>query len=213
MAGVQGQPRRILDLGCGNGQVWRAIDWPVERFVAIDNAPAMLASHPDDPVIAKIAGDFDYLGADLPVQATAGIDLLVSASALHWSRDLKAVLHWLRALPVPQIALALFTAETFKALHRFLGLTSPIPPREQIIAALTEAFGCRPSLYHDRLYFADTRTMLRYVKQSGVSGGRHLLSVSQARHLLRYYPHAYLTFEVALLWWRRSAADGVALSL
>lgn len=40
--------------------------------------------------------------------------------------------------------------------------------------------------------------MLRYIKQSGVSGGKRKLSITQTRKILRDYPLFFLEFEVVI---------------
>jgi malonyl-CoA O-methyltransferase len=41
--------------------------------------------------------------------------------------------------------------------------------------------------------------MLRYIKRSGVSGGRNVLGVTQMRRLMERYPLEYLEFEVLFI--------------
>jgi malonyl-CoA O-methyltransferase len=42
--------------------------------------------------------------------------------------------------------------------------------------------------------------MLRYIKQSGVSGGKRQLSYKDIKNLLDNYPLDYLEFEVLFIW-------------
>jgi len=41
--------------------------------------------------------------------------------------------------------------------------------------------------------------MLRYIKKSGVSGGRNLLTYKQTKKLMDEYPLNYLEFEVVYI--------------
>ncbi len=206
VAGVSGQPRRILDLGCGSGLIWQQLTWPCERFVALDDASQMLARHPDAPAIVKVQADFDHLDTAWPYAIDRDFDLAISSSALHWAVDLPAVLRWLHNLSVPQIALALFTSGTFASLHRLAGIDSPLRSRAAVTTALYRQFGVIPVCRHYRLHFQDIRAILRYIKRSGISGGRNILTISQTRRLLAAYPYRYLEFEVVFLWWPRGLA-------
>ncbi len=207
IAGVRDQPRCIVDIGCGSGLVWRNISWPVTRFIAVDAAPNMLAQHPVAIPIEKRLGDFNRFGADMPDAFEPPLDLVISASALHWAIDLAGVLAWLKNLPARQLALALFTGETFREFHRFTAVTSPIPSRETIVDALQRAFGQTPELRTYRRHFSDTLTMLRYIKRCGISGGRARAGTSRLRQVIRDCPIRTLDFEVALLWWRQATPN------
>jgi len=47
-----------------------------------------------------------------------------------------------------------------------------------------------------KLEFETRRQIFDYIKKSGVSGGKRLLSFSQVKKLLHNYPKNYLEFEV-----------------
>jgi malonyl-CoA O-methyltransferase len=49
------------------------------------------------------------------------------------------------------------------------------------------------------LEFENTREMLRYIKKSGVSGNRNVLSYKQTKSLMQEYPLSYLEFEVVYI--------------
>jgi len=81
------QPRTIVDLGCGAGNVTRILSerWPAAQITGVDNSPAMLAK-----ARATLQGNprVSWLEADLAAWAEAppsgGIDLVYSNAALHW---------------------------------------------------------------------------------------------------------------------------------
>jgi trans-aconitate 2-methyltransferase len=77
-------PRRIVDLGCGAGNVAQmlAARWPAAHIEGIDGDAAMLAR-----ARAATAGDprYSWTHADLNVwRPAAGADLIFSNAALHW---------------------------------------------------------------------------------------------------------------------------------
>ena len=77
-------PRRIVDLGCGPGNVTRflAERWPEAAVTGIDNAPEMLArARKDYPALAWAEGDIAAWRAEPPV------DLLFTNAALQWLDD------------------------------------------------------------------------------------------------------------------------------
>jgi len=63
---------------------------------------------------------------------------------------------------------------------------------------LQKHFDLKIDILKHRLYFSDRLSMLRYIKQSGVSGGVRRLSITQTRMILRDYPISFLEFEVVI---------------
>lgn len=49
-------------------------------------------------------------------------------------------------------------------------------------------------------FFEDNLSKFRYIKKSGVSGGKRRLSVAQTKALIQNYPLEYLEFEVLFVW-------------
>ena len=45
IANIFHKPQTILDLGCGQGAIYKAINWPVKEFIGIDNSDKMLKLH------------------------------------------------------------------------------------------------------------------------------------------------------------------------
>jgi len=74
-------PKRIVDLGCGPGNVTKLLAerWPGAQVVGVDNAPSMLArAQKDHPALAWQEADIASWRAPAPV------DLLYSNAALQW---------------------------------------------------------------------------------------------------------------------------------
>ena len=76
-------PRRVVDLGCGTGNVTRLLAqrWPDAKVTGIDSSPEMLAAAADGGAIHYNLGDMGSWTADRPV------DVLFSNAALHWLDD------------------------------------------------------------------------------------------------------------------------------
>jgi len=187
----------ILDLGSGRGEVCRHLEEQqiaFEQLTALDISPEMLALHPDASNISKIRGDFNSPQA-MTSLLRKDYDLLISASALQWSSDLDATFAMLAPL-VEQHYYAIFTSGTFRSLHRCAGVESPIYSTEVLKRSISCYYDATFETLHYTLHFDSVRKMLRYIKESGTSGGDRRLNYTQTKYLLENYPLDYLEFEV-----------------
>jgi len=191
------QPKRILDLGCGSGAICKKIDWQYKQFTGVDFAPGMLELHPKSKKIESIYGDFndDTLFENL---LTYRYDYIFSASALQWSEDLEKTFKHIQDLNAP-VALAIFTAGTFKTLNQTASLEPMLRTAKEIEKLQKNCFEAAFEVINYKLEFDSTRDMFRYIKQSGVSGSRKVLDYKQTKKLMREYPLKYLEFEVAFI--------------
>jgi len=187
----------ILDLGCGRGEIYRnlkAQQITFRHLTAMDISAEMLELHPEEEKLVKFRGDFN-LPPDISSLPLPHYDLLISSSALQWSSDLDVTLPLISTLS-DQCYCAVFTSETFRSLHHFAGIKSPIYSekllREKIGKYLDPTFETvRYTLAFDSVY-----KMLRYIKESGTSGGERYMGYRQTKKLLESYPHDHLEFEV-----------------
>jgi len=189
---------RILDLGCGSGEVYRRLRAKgigFDEFWGVDLSEEMLRKHPKDRRIHCRLGDFSDASL-LDELASQTWDLLLSSSALQWSSDLDRTLSGLSRIGAPAY-FALFTAGTFRTLHRTAGLDSPILDFPHTFEALRRHYRPRKAeRVKYRLHFDSTREIFAYIKKSGVSGGEARLSYRQTKRLMREYPVDYLEFEL-----------------
>jgi trans-aconitate 2-methyltransferase len=77
------QPRRIVDLGCGNGALTATLAerWPAASVLGIDSSAEMLA----DAASRELPGRLAFQpGSIQEWQPEQPVDLLVSNAALHW---------------------------------------------------------------------------------------------------------------------------------
>ena len=190
-------PKAIVDLGCGDGLVYSCIDWEFDRFMGIDFAQSMLSCHPIGPKVELRLGDFntpelfDFLSGE-------EYDRIYSSSALQWADDLPLILTRISQLHTP-VSLAIFTSGTFKTLYEHAYLPPILKSVEDIIGLSNSLFDARTKILHYTLEFKSAREMFGYIKRSGVSGGKKMLSITQMRQLMRDYPHPFLEFEILLL--------------
>ncbi len=197
IASTSNQPKHIVDLGCGNGTLYSLIDWEVERFVGVDFSASMLEHHPLSPNVELILGDFND-SALFERLRDERFDRIYSASALQWADNLDGVLKSLASLNTP-MSLAIFTAGTFKTLHECAGVTPLLRSSNEVIAIAEKYLDAKFEVLHTTLEFDSVREMFRYIKRSGVSGGRRVLDFSQTKRLMETYPLNYLEFEVVFI--------------
>lgn len=191
------KPKHILDLGCGSGALCVGVSWEYKHFTGVDFAPGMLELHPKSKKIEAIYGDFNdtTLFENL---STYKFDHIFSASALQWAENLEAVFKNISALNVP-VSLAIFTSGTFKTLNATASLSSLLRDKEEIERLQQMYFNAKYEVVKYQLAFESVRDMFRYIKRSGVSGSRNVLSFKETKRLMKEYPLNYLEFEVAFI--------------
>ena len=56
---ITDKPQKILELGCGSGQIFREITWEFDSYKAIDFSHTMCEIHPKAPNLVVKCFDFD----------------------------------------------------------------------------------------------------------------------------------------------------------
>ncbi|HQS67518.1 MAG TPA: methyltransferase domain-containing protein [Sulfuricurvum sp.] len=190
-------PKRVLDLGCGNGTLFAHIDWEIETFTGVDFSQSMLSHHPHASNIALMLGDFN----DPTLFKTLSkrtFDRIYSASALQWAEDLDTVFQSIHSLE-SCVSLAIFTSGTFKTLHETAVISPILKSSDEVIKIASRYFDAQYEIVRYTLEFDSVREMFRYIKRSGVSSGRRVLDIAQTKALMRNYPLNYLEFEVVFI--------------
>lgn len=124
----------ILDIGCGTGYMCRQLKkrFPAAQVTGVDIASEMLQrAIAEDPEGNYICGDFTKMDI-----SGKRYDLIVSASALHWTDEINQILEKYHSL-CGTIAYAVFTAPSLKSLHQaFLRAykMAGLPYREHILS-------------------------------------------------------------------------------
>jgi malonyl-CoA O-methyltransferase len=191
--------KRILDLGAGCGNIYKNINWEVEKFLAVDNSKEMLLFHPKKKgVVKKIVGDFNKKECFEKLKKEK-IDFIFASSSLQWSKDLNFTLHNIKQLST-KIAFAIFTDKTFEEIYKTTSLQTPLLPVEKIIYLLNRYFVINYEIKTYKLFFTNTISMLKYMKRSGVIDSKRRLGYKETKKLIEEYDKNYLKFEVIFAW-------------
>lgn len=191
---------KIIDIGCGSGAVYHTLidgGFGFEHFTAFDISSQMLALHPNSDKVVLIQGDFcsKDMFKDLPYSE---YDLLISSSALQWSEDLDRTLYAMTKLS-KEFYFAIFTSNTFHTIHKCADINSPIYQASLLKSKIDRYFDAEYEFLNYKLHFDSVEKMLRYIKESGTSGGERRMGFRQTKKLLESYPLDYLEFEVLLV--------------
>ena len=188
------KPRAILDLGCGTGRLCSLIDWPVEKFYAVDFSEKMLHIHPQKKGVKCITGDFNDARL-FDKLSEYKIDHIFSTSSLQWASDLDALFKNIKNLNAP-ISFAIFTSNTFKTIFDTANIPPLLRTAREVEFFARKYFDVNYETLKYTLSFDNTIEMFRYIKKSGVSGTRNILSYKRMKDLIKNYPKDYLEFEV-----------------
>jgi malonyl-CoA O-methyltransferase len=191
---LKSNPKRILELGCGSGQVYNNITWPIEFYKAIDFSEEMCKLHPTNRHTQVKCFDFDT-DEFLEDIKNDSYDVVLSSSALQWSKDLNKIVKNL-ALITDEINAVLFTSNTFKSIQNITKRKSPILEENKIKEAFSNHFNCEFETIMYKLEFTNKKELFNYIKNSGVSGGDNALDFKNAKKLYKEYSLNYLEFEV-----------------
>ncbi|OYD85781.1 methyltransferase domain-containing protein [Azospirillum brasilense] len=143
-------PRRVVDLGCGAGQLARLLAerWPEAEVLGVDNSLAMLERAQGTPSRVR------WLQADLRVwRPDRPVDLLISNAALHWLDGHERLFPDLLRALAPDGVLAVQMPRNSEApSHRLLYETAADGPwADRLAPVLRTAPVHAPEVYYDWL--------------------------------------------------------------
>lgn len=149
IARIEGEPRTIVDLGCGPGHLTAVLRsrWPDATVVGVDSSPEMIeraqADH-DDPLASYVLADVATWEPDEPV------DLMVSNALFQWVPDQLAVIERLSQHIAPGGTFAVQTPNNYAgASHRLLDEIASRPPYAELTEGLHEDRGTPAEVYLD----------------------------------------------------------------
>ena len=193
---IKNKPRRILELGCGSGQVYKHIDWDLQFYKAIDSSKSMCQLHPKGKNIHIKCFDFDTKEFIDEIK-NDNYDIVLSSSALQWSKDLSKIVKTLSEI-TNEINAVLFTSNTFKTIQDITNKKSPILDENTIKKSFSKYFKCEFETILYKLLFDNKKDLFDYIKKSGVSPNASL-PFKEAKKLYEKYDLNYLEFEVIFI--------------
>ncbi len=191
---IKHEPKNILEIGCGSGQVYKYISWGVQKYHAIDFSSSMCELHPREKKIEVSCYDFDS-DTFFSFLNNKKFDIVISSSAMQWSKDIKKLIKNL-SKNTNEIHAVLFTSNTFKTIQDVTGYKSPILSLDKIKEAFSKYFDCDFEVHNYNLEFENKKELFNYIKKSGISGGTSNLCFKDAKMLYKNYKLNYLEFEV-----------------
>lgn len=184
-------PKSILDLGSGSGEIYKNLSkFDFETFTAVDISPEMCQLHPKSSNIQVINSDFE--SEDI---FRNKFDLIISSSAIQWSKDIDSLFAKISKSST-HIAFAIFTSQTFFELNLKLNLKSLLYSTNFLVESLNRYFNFKYELKNYTLEFESTIELLRYIKQSGISGGVKRISHKNLKEFIAIDELKKLDFEV-----------------
>jgi len=177
------EPFRILEAGCGSGQLTRLLveRFPRSRIDAFDISEAMLEAarrHAGPGQVRWLHADFVHFMPVLPYP------LVVSSSSLHWAASLEEAMRNLASCTAPEgmLAISLMLDGTLGELHASREAAAPGKPVRHAMPTLADLTLAIDQLGLQRLgdgaYDLCTRhetavECLRCIHDQGLTGGLH----------------------------------------
>jgi len=177
-------------LGCGS--VGLCIYKKFDFYLGIDNSEKMLKLNPCNTLKADFNTKECY-----EIIKKYDFEQLVSFSALQWAKDLEFVFNEIKNLN-KEYFLAIFTSNTFKSLHKYLGIKSPIYSEEEIIKFAEILKPNKVEKLYYEMNFNSPKELLEYIKYSGVSGNVKA-NVCKIKKFIKTFPFNYLEFEIVVI--------------
>ncbi|MGB5867870.1 MAG: methyltransferase, partial [Arcobacteraceae bacterium] len=151
------EPKRILELGCGSGQVYKNINFDFDYYKAIDFSQAMCDIHPKHSNLELVCLDFDTQEFHQNLQGEQ-YDVVLSSSALQWSKDLTKIVNTLSQIS-SKINMVLFTSNTFKTIFELSNTTSPILDLKNIKKSFDNFYRCEYEVLNYKIEFENKKKL------------------------------------------------------
>jgi len=178
-----------VDLGCGSVGLCKYKEF--EFYLGFDISKEMLKLNPCNVKY----GDFNEKEFFESLKKY-DFEQFVSFSSLQWAKDLEFIFKEV-AKSKKNYLFAIFTSNTFKSLHDFLKIKSPIYEKEKILK-YAEILKPKVEIINYKLTFESPKQMLNYIKYSGVKGEVNA-SICALKKFYKTFPVNFLEFEIVVL--------------
>jgi malonyl-CoA O-methyltransferase len=189
--------KNILDIGCGNGNIYNQIKWQLNSFYGIDISQKMCKLHPQKENIYIKEANFDNIEI-YNFYKNKNIDLITSSSSLQWSKNIENIFQILPSIS-HNISLSIFTNNSLKDLLDELSLPSFLIEKDNIINLIQKTYNIKTYTKIYTQYFKTTRDLLVFIKQSGISGGMQRTKVSNIKRIILDNKIKKASFEVLFI--------------
>jgi malonyl-CoA O-methyltransferase len=146
---------KVVDLGCGNGIICKYKDF--DFYLGIDISENMLKLHP----CKTLKLDFNTKKCFDEIKKY-DFDQIISFSAIQWAKNLDFIFNEIKNLNKDYF-LAIFTSNTFKSLHNYLEVKSPIYSKEEILKS-SKILNPLVEVLNYELKFDNPVKLLEYIK-------------------------------------------------
>lgn len=166
-----GEPRRILEIGCGPGNYTRSLlkVYPNAEYILNDLCPAMEQSLQDILSNRVHFESGDAEAWDLPKK----IDLVTSASTFQWFHDLENFLQKTSESLVEGglLAFSTFGVDNMQEINQLTGSGLPYLSNDVLQKMLQNDYDVLMfSEDHIKVHFSDAMEVLHHLKKTGVTG-------------------------------------------
>lgn len=192
---IDSKPKKILDLGCGSGELYKLINWDIDLFTAVDISKKMCNIHPKGKTVQVVNADYEDDSLYKKVLKNKKFDMVISSSSMQWCSDLEKVVKSISSIST-NCSISIFCRGTFKTIYDMTSLKNFLPNYQEVINIFKKYFNLEYEVENYKLNFPDNISKFRYIKRSGVSGGKRQLSYKETKNLIENYPLDYLEFEV-----------------
>jgi len=155
------KPKRILELGCGSGQIFSNITWDFDFYKAIDSSASMCEFHPKAKNLEVKCLNFDSIEFFEDIKDEY-YDIVLSSSALQWSNNLETIVCALSKI-TKEINAVLFTSNTFKTIQKLTNTISPILDENSIKCSFSKYFICEFETIFYKLEFDSKKKLVYYL--------------------------------------------------
>lgn len=194
---VSKNKKTILDIGCGNGNIYNQINWQLDNFYGIDISKEMCKLHPKKDNIHIKEANFDNIEI-YDFYKNKNIDIITSSSALQWSKNIENIFHTLPSIS-PNLSISIFTSNSLKELLDAINVKSFLFDKDYILKLIQKTYDIKISTKTYKKEFESTRDLLAFIKKSGISGGVKRANISDIKKVIRDDKIKVANFEVLFI--------------